>query len=220
MIETGVLFNNIHSFYDLDLILSAVEVPPAIPKMVYVDIPGADGSLDLTEAHGEVKYNDRTISMMFLLNPAGDLSEFAWECKKTQVCNALNGVACRLVLDKDPDYYWVGRCEIDRYASNKRLRQIVVNARVRPYKYKHKETVETFALTTAGQTVVLRNSRKSVCPVITCTNSNTKVTFNGSTYTLGAGTHQTMDIRLVEGENKVTISGSGSITFAYQEGDL
>ena len=70
MIETGVLFNNIHSFYDLDLILSAVEVPPAIPKMVYVDIPGADGSLDLTEAHGEVKYNDRTISMLFTLNPA------------------------------------------------------------------------------------------------------------------------------------------------------
>lgn len=220
MIETGVLFNNIHSYYDFDLILSAVDVPPAMVKLTYIDIPGADGSLDLTEALGEVKYNDRTIQLLFVMNPDGDLSEWAWECKKTQVSNALNGLACRLTLEKDPDYYWVGRCEVNQYASSRRLRQIVVNARVRPYKYKHQETVETFSLTKATQTFVLRNGRKSVCPVMTCTNDNVKVTFNDATYTLGAGTHQSLDIRLVEGENKVDISGTGTITFVYQEADL
>lgn len=220
MIETGILFGDIHSFYDLNLILSAVEISPAVPKTVYVDIPGADGALDLTEAHGEVKYSDRTHKFTLTMNPADDLSEAAWEAKKTEVSNRLNGLACRVTLDKDPDYYWQGRCSVDSYKSNKRLRQFVVSSRVRPYKFKQKETVETFALTEAGQTVSLRNSRRSVCPVITCTNDNTVIVFNGNTFKFNAGQHQNLNIRFTEGINQVTISGTGQVTFSYQEGDL
>jgi hypothetical protein len=220
MIETGVFFDNIHSFYDLNLILSAVEISPAVPKTVYVDIPGADGALDLTEAHGEVKYSDRTHKFTFTMNPADDLSESAWEEKKTEVSNRLNGRACRVTLDKDPDFYWLGRCTVDSYKSNKRLRQFVVSTRVRPYKFKQMETVVTFALTEAGQTVSLRNSRRSVCPVITCTNDNTVIVFNGNTFNFGAGQHQNLNIRFTEGINQVTISGAGQVTFSYLEGDL
>ena len=74
MIETGILFGNIHSFYDLNLILSAVDIEPAKPKTTYVDVPGGDGSLDLTEALGEVKYYDRTHKFTLTMNPASDLS--------------------------------------------------------------------------------------------------------------------------------------------------
>ena len=220
MIETGILFNGIHSFYDLNLILSAVEIAPAVPKTNYVDIPGGDGALDLTEAHGEVKYSDRTHKFTFTMNPADDLSEAAWEGKKTEVSNRLNGLACKVTLDKDSDYYWQGRCSVDSYKSNKRLRQFVVSARVRPYKYKQKETVKTYALTASGQTVSMRNSRRSVCPVITCTNDNTKIVFNGNTFNFNAGQHQNLNIRFTEGINQVTISGTGQVTFSYQEGDL
>jgi hypothetical protein len=220
MIETGILFNGIHSFYDLNLILSAVEIAPAVPKTVYVDIPGADGALDLTEAHGEVKYSDRTHKFTFTMNPAGDLSEAAWEEKKTEVSNALNGLACHVTLDKDPDYYWLGRCSVDSYKSNKRLRQIVVSARVRPYKFKQNETVKTYNLTEAERTVSVQNSRRSVCPVITCTNYNTVIVFNGNIFNFSAGRHQDLDIRFTEGINQVTISGTGQVTFTYQEGDL
>ena len=108
MIETGVSFNEIHSYRDLNLILSRVEVAPASPKTVYVDIPGADGSLDLSEALGEIKFSDRTLKFTFTMHPGGDLSESAWEAKKTQVSNRLNGLACQITLDKDPGYYWQG----------------------------------------------------------------------------------------------------------------
>ena len=103
MIETGVSFGDIHSFYDLNLILSLPDISPAIPKTNFVDLAGADGSLDLSEAHGEVKYQDRTHKFTFTMNPADDLSEAAWEAKKTEVSNRLNGRACRITLDKDPD---------------------------------------------------------------------------------------------------------------------
>ena len=220
MIETGVLFDDIHSFFDLGLVLSHVEIAPAVPKTTYIDIPGGDGSLDLTEANGEVKFYDRTHKFTFTMSPLLDLSERAWEEKKTEISGLLNGRACKITLDKDSEYYWDGRCKIDSYRSQKRLRQFVISATVRPYKLKQKETVATFALTTAQKSIVLRNGRKSVCPVITCTNTNTKVVFNGNTFTFNAGQHKVLNIRLARGNNHMTVSGSGTITFAYQEGDL
>lgn len=219
MIETGVLFGSIHSFYDLNLILSAVEISPAKPKETYVNIPGADGSLDLTEANGEVKYSDRTIKFTFTMNPASDLSERAWEEKKTEVSNAINGLACRITLDKNPDYYWQGRCSLDNYKSNKRVRQFVIAATVRPYKWKRSETVVSFALSDVPQTVNIRNGRKSVCPLIACTDDETNIVFNDNTFVFNAGTHKNLNIRFAEGINQVTISGTGQVTFTYQEGD-
>lgn len=223
MIETGVYFGNIHSFYDLDLILSSVVVSPAAPKTVYVDIPGADGSLDLTEALGEVKYSDRNIKFTLTMNPASDLSEAAWEAKKTEVSNALNGKACRITLDKDPGYYWEGRCKVDELTSNKRVRKFTISAIVRPYKMRIDQTKAVFQYTESEQTVILRNSRKSVCPQITCTGHPNKITFNGVEYSLSAGVHKFADLRLSEGENELTISGTtetGQIMIVYQEGDL
>lgn len=220
MIETGISFGDIHSFYDLDLILSAVDIAPAKPKTTYVDIPGADGSIDLTEAHGDVRFSDRTHKFTLTMNPMGDLSESAWEAKKTAVCNALNGRACRITLDKDPDYYWQGRLTVDSFKSNKRVRQFVISARVNPYKLKQTETVVTFDLTGAEKTVSLQNTRRPVVPVIACTDDNTVIVFKGNTFNFGAGTHKALDIRFTEGNNEVTISGTGQVTFSYQEGDL
>lgn len=220
MIETGVSFNEIHSYRDLNLVLSKVEVSPASPKTVYVDIPGADGSLDLSEALGEVKFSDRTLKFTFTMHPGGDLSESAWEAKKTQVSNRLNGLACQITLDKDPGYYWQGRATVDEYQSTKRLRQFVVSAVVRPYKLKQKVTVVSTAISSDGTTVTLKNSRRPVCPTVRCTNDNTEVVFDGSTYVFSRGEHKNLGVRLVEGDNKVTVSGVGTVTFIYQEADL
>lgn len=220
MIETGIYFDNIHSYYDLNLVLSKVDIPPAKPKTSYVDIPGGNGSIDLTEAHGEVKYSDRECKFTFTMNPADDLSEAAFEEKKTEVSNALAGRAFKITLDKDDDFYYQGRCTVDSYASNKKIRQIVVSAKVQPYKYKQNVTVLKFALSIAPKTVNIMNSRKSVIPTIECSDDNTEIIFENETFILNAGTHKILDIQFTEGVNQVTISGSGTVTFRYQEGVL
>jgi hypothetical protein len=215
----GIYFDNIHSYYDLDLFLSkdGVEISPAEPKTVYVDVAGGDGSLDLTEAFGEVKFNDRECTFTFTVNPASDMT---FEEKKTQVSNALNGKKCKITLDKDADYYYTGRCAVNEYSQDRRLLQIVVSATVKPYKLKQNKTIATYTLTEKEQTVVLKNGRKSVVPEITCTNDNTVVVFGNVTETLSAGTHKILDIYLKEGSNILKLSGSGTITFKYQEGEL
>lgn len=220
MIETGVYFDDIHSFYDLNLILAPFVMPPALPKTTYIDIPGGDGSLDMTEAHGEVKYNDRNCKFTFTMNPNDDLSETAFEEKKTEVSNLLNGRQCKITLDKDSEFYYIGRCTVEEYLSDKRIRQIVVSARVRPYKYRQAETVVTFDITNTPTAYTIINSRKPVSPTITCTKDNTTISFGSKTETVSAGTHHFLGIRLSCGANQIYLSGSGQVTFKYQEGEL
>ena len=219
MIQNGVSFGGVHSFNDLDLILGEVSVSPASPKEVFVSIPGADGSIDITEAFGEVKYNDRTAAFAFSMNPGNDLSEAAWEKKKTEVCNRLNGLRCEITIDKDPKYYWVGRCKVNELSTAKRLRRIVVTATVAPYKLKQDVTVNRFVLEKTPREYVLTNARKTVCPTFECTES-AEIVIGDSTFNISTGTHKFLDIQLKEGKTPVTVSGVGTLEIKYQEGDL
>lgn len=209
----GIWFDNTHSYDDLNLVLSKVDIPPAQPKTNYIDIPGGDGSLDLTEALGEVKFEDRACTFTFTAFPQDNFEE-----KKTQVSNLLNGKRCIIKLDKDPDYYWEGRCSINEYASDRNLHKIVVGAVVAPYKLKNNKTVVTV---TAGTSVnkTLTNGRMTVVPTITNT-ANATIVFGGNPHTLSPGTHNREKIILKHGENTVTVTSTSTVTFTYQEGDL
>ncbi len=216
-IYKGIYFDDIHSFFDLNLILAPFVPVPAEPKENYIDITGGDGSLDLTEGLGEVRYKDRNFSFTFSVNPSDKMT---FDEKVSQVSNALNGKKCKITLDRDPNYYWEGRCIVDKYAQDKNLKQISVKATVRPYKLKQNETVVSVSLTTDEKEITLKNGRKSVVPVITCTDDNATVIFGNGTFTVNAGTHKILDIYLKEGNNILKVSGSGTITFKYQEGEL
>lgn len=219
----GVRFGNIHSWDNLDLILEPFVVPPAIPKTNLLDIPAGDGSLDLTEAFRVVRYHDRELVFNFTVNP---LSDKTFDEKITQVSNALNGKACNIILDRDPDYYWEGRCIVNEHLQDKMIGRIVVKAIVRPYKMKTEETVVEFDLSSDWELVALRNSKKIVVPTITCTNDGTQVQYHNNVLgvsasgTFDAGVHKHPYIQLSEGDNLIYIAGSGTITFQYREGDL
>lgn len=219
MIQSGVSFGGVHSFWDLDLILAAVSVSPASPKEAYVDIPGADGTIDMTEALGEVKFKDRIATFTFYMNPGSDLSDAAWEEKKTAVCNRVNGVRCRITIDKDPDFYWTGRCKVNELSSSKKLRKIVVGASVAPYKLKQDVTVYSVNLSSSPSEVKLWNGRKTVSPSFECTGAAV-LTIGDATFNISEGTHKILDIQLHEGETTVTVTGTGKLDIKYQEGDL
>ena len=68
----GVKFGHIHSYSNLNLILSEVSIQPATPKTNYIDVPGADGSIDQTAALGEVRFNDRDCEFLFSVLPTDD----------------------------------------------------------------------------------------------------------------------------------------------------
>lgn len=207
----GVKFNDIHSYKDLKLVLAPFQMPPAKPKTNFIDVPGADGSIDASESLGEIKFNDRTGNFVFSVLPEDDFEE-----KKTEVSNLLNGLKCKIILDKDPKFYYLGRLMVNDYKANKMLRQITVEFRVHPYKFK-KDVTEV--VVNGSESIVLINNRMSVVPIITTT-TETTITFGGSQYVVNAGTHKILDFQLKQGETPVTISGEGITTITYQEGAL
>lgn len=213
----GVYFGEIHSFRDLNLILAPFAPTPATPQTNFLTVPGRDGHLDLTEANGEVKYNSREFLFTFTVAP-GDALTF--DERASMVANALNGLRCRITLDRDPDFYWVGRCVVDKYTQDKNIGKIIVKATVDPYKLKQSLTVATFDLTEDEQEVTLVNGRMASVPSIECTDDGTTVVFGGTTHTLNARTSKILDIRFTEGSNVLKLSGNGTITLRWQEGAL
>ena len=213
----GVHFGEIHSFRDLNLILAPFTPTPAEPQTNLLKVPGRDGYLDLTEANGEVKYNSREFYFTFTVAPGDDLT---FDERASRVASALNGLRCKITLDRDPGFYWSGRCAMDKYTQDKNIGKIIVKATVDPYKLRQSPSVTSFVLSSEEQTVILENDRMATVPTIECTDDGTTVVFGGSTYTLNAGTSKILDIRFKEGSNVLKLSGNGTITFRWQEGAL
>lgn len=142
----GVSFGDIHSYRDLNLILEPFTPTPAEPQTNFLQVPGRDGYLDLTEANGEVKFKSRVFSIPFTIAPGDDLT---FDERVSMVSGKLNGLKCNITFDRDPDYYWFGRLSVDKYARNKNIGQIVVKATVEPYKYKQSESVVSVEIATA-----------------------------------------------------------------------
>lgn len=132
----GTDFGGVHSHYDLNLIQQKVEVDPAEPKLNMIEIPGADGAVDLTEQPaGRVVYKTRKITWTFALYPGEN-----WDAKHAQVSNALNGRRANITLDTDPGYYYQGRLSVAKHNVDGLLRQIIVEAVCQPYKLKQLQT--------------------------------------------------------------------------------
>lgn len=211
----GVKFGSLHSFYEWGLILSEKEIEPPKPKTKTVDVEGADGVLDYTEAFGDVKYQNRQLSFKFYkasIVPDGFLALFS------VVQNALHGKKLQVILDDDPAHYYLGRVTINEWKSNKRLGEITIEVDADPYKYKVAETVVTRAVTGSAD-IILTSSRKPVVPTIT-TNAAMTIAFGGYTAAVQAGTFRLPELQLREGQNTVKVTGTGNIVFTYREGSL
>lgn len=225
-IERGVHFGDTHSFRDLNLVLAPFDYTPAVPKTNFIDIPGGDGSIDATEADGTIHYQDREFQFIFSVMPGDTLT---FEERQTAVARALNGKRFEIVLDKDPEYFWRGRVWIDEYASNKRLRQIAIVARVSPYKVK-RQKVKGRVVTNPGGTTefVLQNDGcKTILPKIMLIGVNVvQMRRKGETKYVSIdnlGTYMVYpDFPLYPGANifeiKTTINEV--LLFEYQEEDL
>lgn len=219
----GISFGTIHSYNDLHLILAPFTPSPAKPQTNFLKVTGRDGYLDLTEANGEVKFNSRDFTFKFTIAPD---DEMTFDERVSFVSSLLNGLQCKITLDRDPDYYWFGRCVVDKYTQNKIIGEITVKATVDPYKLKQSATVVSVALSSdeqpeqTSQTVELENSRMAAIPTIECTDDGVIATFGETAYTLESGKNRILDIRFVEGNNEITLTGTGAVTITWQEGVL
>lgn len=212
-----VTFGTKNSYKDFGLILTSKEIGLPEPKTETVDVPGADGVIDLTEVlTDDVKYEQRKLQFTFtIIDPIK-----TWAATLSKVTNYIHGRRLRILMDWDKNYYYEGRCKVNQFKTDKRLATIVIDAEVDPYKIEVEGVSQPYTVTVVDSaTVNLTNGRKIVSPTFT-TSDAMQVTFNGSTYDLPKGTTTVLEIRLREGDNNITLKGNGTVTIDYKRGSL
>lgn len=143
-------FDDWHMFSATKLVVN-----PPQPKLNFVDILGMNGSLDYTEALTKTpRYSDREGSWSFtILNP-GDIDQYTiemegsykydWDELYSEVMSYLHGQYFdRIILDSDPYHTYRGRVWVNEAQSNSTWGQIVLNYRLKPFKYDLKSLTRT-----------------------------------------------------------------------------
>lgn len=206
----GVRFGDYHSYDDFSLILNSKTIDSPEPKITTVEIPGADGVIDITEYFGETKYKNRKLSFDFstIIPQRGFLHLFS------EIQNTLHGKKVRIVLDDDPNFYYVGRIAVSEWKADRNIGKITVDCDCEPYKYRIYKTVMT--VPAGDNTIVLPNLRKRVSPKFH-SSGNVVITFNGHEYPPANGDFEIPTILLRPGNNEITLSGA-ECRIEYQEG--
>lgn len=206
-----------HTADDWGLVMNgkAIGTPP--PKEKYIELADRDGDLDFTDALTKFPaYGMRGLSFDF--EYLDDPKE--WTELFTEIRNFLHGRRLKIFEPDDPDYYYLGRVSVGD-PSGGLVKAFSVTVKADTWKYKATgETVIT-APVEAGKTIILPNDWRPVSPIITTTGAVT-FSFGDVNYSIaGAGDFQFPKLRLTYGSNRISIvSGSGEITFKYQEGAI
>ena len=213
----GVSFLGYHSYDDLHLLLTGKEIGSPEVKRQTIDIEGADGELDFTDFFGEPKYMNVQHQFSFeSIRPRNEqLSQFA------DIKNKIHGKKGRIILDDDPSFFYVGRCFVSAYKNENVIGRISVECDCEPYKYKAAETVVTQAIDGVVE-VSLTNLRKRAVPLVTIeTDTSLNIVFGGvNVWDLAAGTYMLPELELAEGENLITVTGTGRVSFRWREAVL
>lgn len=135
----SITFGDKNTWTDWHLVPSSRPViNPPKPKVQYVDIPGADGSIDLTESlAGRPVFSDREGSLDFIvLNDLNvDNYNYNWIEVYTSIMQYLHGRRMKMILEDEPNYYYEGRFDVNNWSSDQNNSTISINYHLSPYKY-------------------------------------------------------------------------------------
>lgn len=234
----SITFGDKNTWDDWFLVPSSRPVfNPPTPKTTYIDIPGADGQLDMTQAlTGEVTYEPRKGSIEFIV----DNWHREWYELYSEIMDYLHGQTIRAVLEDDPAHYYEGRFTVNQWKSEPVNSKIVIDYIVHPYKFDLYSSLDDWEWDTFNfESGVIREykdltvnailpvdiigSRKPVIPafiVETHDGNGMLVEYNGAIYILPDGTSKTTSIIIRDGESILTFIGYGTVSIDYRGGRL
>lgn len=235
MLGATIIVNDkkIHTFNDWQLKWSVVEISSPSPKTYMVDIPGADGQLDLTESlTGDVKYDNRKIKLSFVTS--GDYRE--WSSISSFILNFLHGKVAKIILDIDANFYYIGRLTLSSDKDDFVFGELILTGDIDPFKYEIDNSINDWTwdgfsfldgiireykdlIVDKKLIVNIPGRRKTIYPKI-ISSAPMKLNFNGKDYDLPIGTVQLLDSGLTDGDNILTFTGNGIVSIEYRGGSL
>lgn len=207
------------------ILIDGYELSPPSPKTYTLDIPGANGSIDLTEVlMGDVAYENRSQTLTFQIIMEHDyetgymMTDKDVEYIKTQVSNYLHGKSFDYQFTFDPDYTYHGRFSVDSYGhsaySSALLTEIKVTIDANPYKKKDAKSYRFNAY--GGRWYNLESGRRKVRPTIQC-GVSTNIQCGDMALTVPAGTYRLNDVFFEEGINRFYINSCQIRTTKWED---
>ena len=209
-------------------------VPPGV-KTQYVDIPGGNGTIDLTEVlTGYPLYENRIGSWEFAVT-----NDFRpWHIAYSDIMGFLHGKRMKALLEDDPYFYYEGRFAVNKWASNKDYSVITIDYDVYPYKKSIFSSVEKWlwdpfnfeigvirnynALAVSGElSVMIPGSDEPIVPIISVISTDSSgmdVEFNNASYHLSNGENIVPELQILKEKNTLIFKGNGTVTIDYREG--
>ncbi len=228
----NVIFGDKRSYDDWGLLLEEMKISFPVAKTKLVDLPGADGELDLTEINGPIKYESRKIEFSFSRESGYE----SWHSLSSEIAAAIHGKRLKVILETDPNYYYIGRFELESEKVDDVLANITISGVVDPYKYDLEDgtedwlwdpfNFETGIIREYGNiringsgTIHVFGREKYTEPVITCSSPMTLVC-GAITVALPAGTTKVYELLLGPGDHALNFTGKGTVTVSYRGGML
>lgn len=123
-------------------------IDKASVKEHYIDIPGMNGGLDLTESltgfplydyiEGSFEFiilNDKKLPILDLNGNFEGEKEISWEVLNRDMRGFLNGKKMYMMLEDDPSWYYYGRFTVEKYDSSEASNSnITISYKVYPFK--------------------------------------------------------------------------------------
>lgn len=204
----------------------------------YIEIPGRNGLLDLSEViSGRQIYTSREIK----INLSGPRDKTTWSAAMSIARNDINGKVCRVTFDDDIGYYWRGRVVIKDFSSVLDLGKLTISIpNADPYKYSIQSSGEPWlwdpfnfqtgiityvgAITVSGTaSLTIPHGHMPTTPEFVVSNKvgTLTVAVGSNSYTLNSGSNKIPSI-IVGGDSDVELdfTGDARVEVIYRSGSL
>ena len=157
------IFGEFNTWADWRCTLTAKNIPDAEPKYNYIELPGAHGTIDVTEAlTGEVAYNDRTLTASFMCSEGTYLDR---EMLLRNIMAALHGKKMQIIEPDDPEHYFMGRVRVRDVQKFQTYATFTLEAQCDPWRYAVEETHRLVEVAEAAAPVMMRTTRAAATVV-------------------------------------------------------
>ena len=228
-----------HTFDDWGLYITNTDIIGE-PKQYtrYIEIPGRNGLLDLSETiAGRQIYTSREIKMTL----AGARDKVTWNAAISILRNKINGKICRISFDDDKTYYWTGRIVIKDFSSALNLGKLTIDVPTAdPYKYSMFSSTEPWLwdpfnfetdydysilspyVTVNGNTKTFNIYSGNYPFTIEAVwvSGTTTVSFGGITKSISSSLRSAELGKSSYGSNVLSVSGIGSVKIKWRGGSL
>lgn len=223
------MINLIEELENQGLILNSRNISPAKPIIIKESIPFRSGSFNFSRVTGDYNYEDREI----------DLEYTVMDDKLAYVNNIYNYLQTLLLENPtvkvkfdDIRGFWTGEVtSFSDFEEMNYLGRFTIKIDATPWRYSDDmfgddiwddfnfefdvTEIKTHEVN-GSSTIIITNNGTSISPSITCSADMT-FSINGKTFNLKKGENNIRRLKLRNGQNKVTITGTGTLDFNFRK---